>query len=36
MWLAVGALHESAVKFWSPCQSLERLETFAPTKSADS
>jgi len=35
-WLAVGALDQFVMKFLGPCQSLERLKTFAPTKSADS
>jgi len=36
MWLAVGALDQFFMKFWGPCQSLQWLKTFAPTKSADS
>jgi len=34
--LAVGALDQFVVKFLGPRQSLERLNSFAPTESVDS
>jgi len=30
--LTVGAFDQVVMKFLGPCQSLERLKTFAPTK----
>ena len=36
MGLAIGALDHFMMKFLGPRQSLERLKTFAATKSADS